>query len=57
MKNTEIAYIVPCGYYYTICIYTKLTKKKVSEFGIFESLIDAETFAREHHIDIDIIIY
>ena len=52
--NTEVAYIeqVCVGRYgmWKISIYTKSTKRKITEYGLFDTASEAETFASEHHI-------
>ncbi len=37
---------------YRLIIYDKLTKSKVSEYGLFHSPEEAFTFAQEHHINV-----
>lgn len=50
--NTEVAYLLKVADYFTINIYVRNTKRKVTEYGLFDSMNDAISFAKEHHITI-----
>jgi hypothetical protein len=35
---------------YCICIYDKITKSQISEYGLFDNVESAQIFATEHHV-------
>ena len=57
MKDDEVAKIEYnvdyfCDEWHTLQIFSLTTKKKLSEYGPFNSYEEATTFAQEHHISL-----